>query len=129
MKLNLPKDLTPLRDQARQYVLGQFARTTRSPLAEIHAQKLADAQAFKAGQPASTLLTDEAAIRGITVDELATLVIARAVEAQQTMVTAELYRQEQLQLIDSANSEQELYQIMGLPPAPSNLGALNDRQQ
>jgi hypothetical protein len=88
-------------------------------LSVIYPVKLADAQAVKAGQPASQLLTEEAALRGISVDALADLIIQKDQEGQLAIPAAELVRQQKLQQIAAANSEQELFALMGVPPNPN----------
>lgn len=123
MKLSASKDLEQLRVQARSAAETQAAIATRVALSAIYPVKLADAQAVKAGQPASQLLVEEAALRDITTDTLADLIIQKDQEAQLAIPAAELVRQTKLKQIAAANSEQELFSLMGAPANPMLLMA------
>lgn len=108
MKLKLSCDMPTLREQAKRRVMDSAIAmlkklTIIDPVqSQIYAEKLAQAEAYIATKEAGSLLTNEASIRGISIDDLANCVIKKADCDKRLRTSVELQRSAVNAQIDAA---------------------------
>lgn len=114
MKLKLSCDMPALREQAKRRVMDDAIATLKKltiidPVqSQIYAEKLAQAEAFIATKEAGSLLTNEATIRGISVEILANCIIEKASCDKRLRMMIELQRSALNAQIDAAHTPAQI---------------------
>lgn len=107
MKIRLSKNLESFQFGALahvdEFVGQQLYVMTSSPVAVLRSRKLAEAKRVLAGEGGATMLTAEAAAKGVAVAVLASVVIAKAAAEVETLAAIELRRQRAQAAIRSAS--------------------------
>ena len=121
--IELKKDIEKFREKAGVLIDQEFARRAqRNPyLLAIHSVKLALATQVKHAQAsgqnanidAPALLGNEAALRGVTIGDLADTIIANGQQHFNTLQAMEVERQEARALIRNAKSVEEMDALIG----------------
>lgn len=106
--------MVPLRqaaaEQVNRYVQG--ALSLNQHIERAHKAKLDAAQAFLADGTQAEILTQEALLRNINIETLASLIVTKAEEKGDPLVQRELMRQTILKMIEDAQTPDEITSIL-----------------